>query len=59
MWIEKRGRQYRVYYRTGLATPKKALEPFPTREMAEYFIKLLLDSVRLPERITTTWPVLG
>lgn len=41
MWIEKRGRQHRVYYRTGNTTgPKKAFEPFASREQAEAFIKL-------------------
>jgi integrase len=41
MWIEKRGRQHRVYYRTRATTgPKKAFEPFGTREQAEAFIKL-------------------
>lgn len=40
MWIEPRGRQHRVYWRTGLAAPKKAFEPFASREKAELFIKL-------------------
>lgn len=41
MWIEKRGRQHRVYYRTRNTTgPKKTFEPFASREQAEAFIKL-------------------
>jgi hypothetical protein len=38
MWIEKRGQQHRVYYRTRNETgPKKAFEPFSTRDQAEAF----------------------
>jgi integrase len=40
MWIETRGRQHRVYWRTGLPSPKKAFEPFPSRDAAELFIDL-------------------
>lgn len=40
MWIDKRGRQHRVYYRTGLASPKRAFEAFESREEAERFIGL-------------------
>ena len=35
MWIEKRGQQHRVYYRTRNEDgPKKAFEPFSTRDRA-------------------------
>ncbi len=40
MWIEQRGRQHRVYYRSGLARPKKAFEPFATRDQAEAFVEI-------------------
>ncbi len=41
MWIEKRGQQHRVYWRTRNQTsPKKAFEPFDTREQATAFIEL-------------------
>jgi hypothetical protein len=40
MWIEQRGRQHRVYYRTGLSSPARAFEPFGTRDQAEAFIQL-------------------
>lgn len=40
MWIEQRGRQHRVYFRPGLASPKKAFEKFITRDDAERFIEL-------------------
>jgi integrase len=57
MWIEKRGQQHRVYWRTKNPTgPKKAFEPFATPEQAELFIELArasnlysaLDFVRDP-----------
>jgi integrase len=50
MWIEQRGRQHRVYYRTGLASPKKAFEPFATRDHADRFIALARIS-SLPKAI--------
>ena len=41
MWVEKHGQQHRVYYRTrNEGGPKKAFEPFSTRDQAEAFIKL-------------------
>ncbi len=41
MWIEKRGQQHRVYWRTRNETgPKKDFEPFGTREQATAFIEL-------------------
>lgn len=40
MWIETRGRQHRVYWRTGQASPKKTFEPFASRDAAELFVDL-------------------
>jgi integrase len=40
MWIEQRGLQHRVYWRTGQATPKKAFEAFASRDQADLFIQL-------------------
>ncbi|MET1059680.1 MAG: hypothetical protein ABWX84_08785 [Nocardioides sp.] len=41
MWIEKRGQQHRVCWRNRSETgPKKAFEPFDTREQAHAFITL-------------------
>lgn len=37
MWIEKRGQQHRVYWRTGLPSPTKSYEKFDTRAKAEGF----------------------
>lgn len=48
MWIETRCRQHRVYWRTGLPSPKKAFEPFPSRDAAELFIDLARRSGTLP-----------
>jgi hypothetical protein len=44
MWIETRGRQHRVYWRTGLVGPKKTFEPFPNHAQAELFVSLARDS---------------
>ena len=40
MWIETRGRQHRVYWRTGQASPRKTFEPFASRDAAELFVDL-------------------
>lgn len=40
MWIDTRGQQHRVYWRTGLPSPQKAYEPFPSRDQAELFKEL-------------------
>src|SRR5690242_6742282 len=39
-WIETRGRQHRVCWRTGQASPKKTFEPFASRDAAELFVDL-------------------
>lgn len=41
MWIEKRGQQYRVYWRNQDDTgPRRSFEPFPTRDHAETFVQV-------------------
>ena len=41
MWIDYRGRQHRVYWRThNESGPKRAFEPFATRAQAKAFIAL-------------------
>ena len=67
MWIETRGRQHRVYWRTGQASPKKTFEPFASRDAAELFVDLArragslsgaLEYVRAP-RLETLRELLG
>jgi integrase len=67
MWIETRGRQHRVYWSTGQASPKKTFGPFASRDAAELFVDLArragslsgaLEYVRDP-RLETLRKLLG
>ncbi len=58
MWIETRGRQHRVYWRTGQASPKKTFEPFASRDAAELFVTRPSAGCYQPDgRVHLDWEV--